>query len=470
MLGFTTMEEEVRHDSLPIEGAVPEWLTGRLIRVTPALLDWKSPTGTKSMGHWFDGLAMINCFSFGAGKVAYASRFLRTHAYRSIRERGVLGEPATMGTDPCRIMGKRIMAMFDPKQTDNTNINVARIGEKYLALTEVPLPVEFDPDTLETYGQVKMESDVAGQLGPVAHPHFDRDSGDMIAYFTNMGPRPTYRVHAWAPGTTTRREIARVPTNGTPRYMHSFAMTERYMVLTAQPMTFSAAALARTGRGVDALKWDPDGSTEFIVVDRHSGHVVGRFEGEPFFFFHHCNAYEDGDDIVVDVVAMNDAASVWSLKLDRLRDPEHKPRFYGELRRYRIRPSRRRVSVETLSEAHLEFPRINYALANARDYRFAYGTAYRTPDSSWFDELVKIDVTTGGDVRWSRDHCFPGEPVYVQKPGADGEDSGVVLSVVLDAKAGSSFLLILDATTFDELGRVQAPHHIGFNTHGDYFD
>ena len=36
--------------------------------------------------------------------------------------------------------------------TDNANVNLVRIGERYIAMTETPLPIEFDPETLATKG------------------------------------------------------------------------------------------------------------------------------------------------------------------------------------------------------------------------------------------------------------------------------------------------------------------------------
>jgi carotenoid cleavage dioxygenase-like enzyme len=44
----------------------------------------------------------------------------------------------------------------------------------------------------------------------------------------------------------------------------------------------------------------------------------------------------------------------------------------------------------------------------------------------------------------------------------------VVLSVVLDSRAGRSFLLVLDAVSFEELARAEAPHHIPFGFHGQF--
>jgi beta,beta-carotene 9',10'-dioxygenase len=56
----------------------------------------------------------------------------------------------------------------------------------------------------------------------------------------------------------------------------------------------------------------------------------------------------------------------------------------------------------------------------------------------------------------------------VRRPGDEAEDGGVMLSVVLDAAAGRSFLLVLDARSFEELARAEAPHHIPFGFHGQY--
>lgn len=53
-------------------------------------------------------------------------------------------------------------------------------------------------------------------------------------------------------------------------------------------------------------------------------------------------------------------------------------------------------------------------------------------------------------------------------PEASSEDDGVILSVVLDGDAGSSYLLALDAITFEELGRAVVPHHIPYGFHGLY--
>ena len=78
-LGFQSQEEETAVERLPVQGEMPAWLTGSLMRVTPAKLE----AGDKRVGHWFDGLACLNRFGFADGQVSYRSRFLDSGAYRA---------------------------------------------------------------------------------------------------------------------------------------------------------------------------------------------------------------------------------------------------------------------------------------------------------------------------------------------------------------------------------------------------
>src|SRR5271167_733073 len=56
--GFSDLREEVEISSLPLTGALPQWLTGSLVRVAPA--QWE--VGERTLNHWFDGFAMLHRF------------------------------------------------------------------------------------------------------------------------------------------------------------------------------------------------------------------------------------------------------------------------------------------------------------------------------------------------------------------------------------------------------------------------
>ena len=118
------------------------------------------------------------------------------------------------------------------------------------------------------------------------------------------------------------------------------------------------------------------------------------------------------------------------------------------------------------STRRFDLPRINYGRCNERPYRYAWGAA--VGNSGWFDRIVKGDVAERTTTVWASDGCYPGEPVFVAEPGAGAEDAGALLSVALDGSSGSSFLLLLDAATLDELARAEVPRHIPFGFHGQF--
>src|SRR5687767_11410562 len=79
-LGFESVERELSIGSLDVEGKVPGWLRGTLVRNGPGRYDVGDG---KTFEHWFDGLAMLHAFSFGRGRVGYANRFLRSSSYEA---------------------------------------------------------------------------------------------------------------------------------------------------------------------------------------------------------------------------------------------------------------------------------------------------------------------------------------------------------------------------------------------------
>jgi beta,beta-carotene 9',10'-dioxygenase len=456
-LGFTSQDEEAMVDRLPVRGELPAWLTGALVRVTPALLE----VGDRRVGHWFDGLAMLNRFGFADGRVSYGSRFIESRSYEDAKK----GELTRGGfaTDPCRSIFKRVQQIFSPQQTDNPNVNLARIGERYIAMTETPLPIEFDPETLDTIGHLEYADELKGQV-TTAHPHHDRDRDELVNYLARFSRVSEYVLYGMPAGSTARRAIARMPVKE-PSYMHAFGMSERFLILAEYPLRVNPLKLAFSGRPfLENYTWRGDEPTRFQVFDRASGELRGTYETDAFFCFHHVNAFERGDELVVDLCAYEDSTVIDSLYLDERGPRDTIPPV--ELRRYTIDLAGGGVRSEPLADGSLELPRIDYARRNTRDYSYAYFTG---ADRSWIDRLVKVDVRDGSRSEWRADGCFPGEPVFVREPGTDAEDAGVVLSVVLDSHAGHSFLLVLDAESFEEIARADAPHHIPFGFHGQYF-
>jgi beta,beta-carotene 9',10'-dioxygenase len=465
-LGFADLTEEVRVDALPVSGEVPAWLHGGLVRVTPAQMDFDQRT----VAHWFDGMAMLNRFGFaGDGTVSYASAFLDTEARRAALASGG-ASIAGFATDPCRTLFQRVQSLFHPASTDNTNVNLTRLGDEYIAMTETPIAVSFDPETLQTL----RHDEGAATFGQIttAHPHHGVGAdgvGELINFAAHLGRTSEYRIY----GRRSRDEarvIATMPVRE-PSYMHSFALTPRYALLLENPLVVNPLRLALSGKPfIHNYRWKPELGVRIHAFDRATGALHRTWVADPFFVFHTINAFEDGDDVVVDLCAHADDTIIEMLELDRLRAGTNHSSLAARPLRLTLPAGGGRAVSRELADVDLELPRINYRARNGLSYRYAYGSS--AGDAAFLKRLVKIDVADGSHVVWDEPDAWAGEPVFVPRAGGDGiaaEDDGVVLSVVLDTATATSFLLVLDAQSFTEIARARAPHHIPFGFHGQFF-
>jgi carotenoid cleavage dioxygenase-like enzyme len=461
-LGFTTLERETDVAALPLEGTLPAWLAGTLLRNGPARFE----VGAQRYRHWFDGLAMVHRFTLEGGGVSYANRFLRSPGFVEAERTGRIAY-SEFATDPQRSLAERVGDGLARRggSSNNANVNIVPFRDGYLALTETPAPVAFDGTTLATRGVLSYDDDVAGQV-TTAHTHYDPQRRATFNVVVEIGRVSRYHVVRIADGTLRRETIASIGVDK-PAYLHAFATTERYVIVVEYPLVLRPMdLLLRRKPYIENYRWEPGRGTRFHVIEKDGGALAGTYQSDAFFAFHHINAFDDGDSVVLDISAYDDAAIVGDFRLERLLAEGAPATARPSFRRFRLVPGRAAAEVDSLAAVATELPSVARGKA-ARPYTFAYGVDVAARDG-WaaFDSLVKIDVRTRDVARWSAPGAYPGEPVFVPRPGATAEDDGAVLSVVLDAGAGTSYLLVLDARTFEEQARAHAPHHIPFGFHG----
>ena len=459
--GFADQTNEIIAPSLEVEGVIPDWLSGTLLRNGPARFRLED----KTLNHWFDGLAMLHKFDIANGKVGYANKFLDSPAFRAAKDGKM--QYGEFATDPCRSLFKRIAQIFMGSTPGaNANVSIGKIGRRFVAQTESPVPVAFDKKTLETIGVVSYRDTLKGQV-TTAHPHYDQ--GSQFNYLLNFGRQSTYNVYTLPDGSSERRLLGSYRTDR-PSYMHSFGLSQKYVVLMEFPLVVNPLSMLLRGKPfITNYTWEPQRGTRFSLVDRDTGEVSHAHTDEAWFGFHHVNSADRDGKVDFDMIVYPDADVVQYFYLNSLLNrPNHEVYPQNELRRFTIDVSAGTVSSRRLADYSAELPRINYKQCNGQTYQYVYAAGIEKPgESVIFDSVVKFDLA--GDVRqWQQEGQYPGEPVFVARPNAQSEDEGILLTVVLDAPANNSYLLLLDARDLSEIARARVPQHVPFGFHGAY--
>lgn len=457
------LNEETTIENLAMHGELPPWLEGTLIRNGPA----KFYFGQQKIAHWFDGLAMLHAFSFSKGKVSYRNKFLHSTAYSQAMDHDNL---RFMGfaQDPCKSIFRRLFTYFLPSITptiiQNANVNVMRLAENYVALTETPLPVRFDPHTLETYGALEFQDSMQkSDCFESAHPHYDSVRKAAINYQIKMGVECQYSIYTVSDkGPAARRTFFKMKSDKAS-YMHTFGLTPNYIVMVEFPLVLKPLdLLLKSGGYITQFHWEPQRNTRFHIIDRRIGTLLKSYEAEPFFCFHHVNAFEENGTIAADLVTYPDAQIVYG-------DPPHNQ--IRKLERFRLDlKGSSIISRETIAETPLELPRIHYKKYNGMPYRYVYGVGFKYPESEKDSiPIIKIDVANRRKQEWNEFGALAGEPVFIPRPNAVEEDDGILLSVVINGSKHHSFLLALDAKDLHEIARSEPLHFIPYGLHGMFF-
>ena len=359
----------------------------------------------------------------------------------------------------------------------------------------------IDPETLEPIGlaeQTSLHPDLKGPL-TAAHARTDPETGDFFSYNLEFGRLGTYRVFKVSAATGETTILATI--SGPSAYIHSFFLTADFVIICAWTSHFIAGGLSILwNRNIlDSIgPYNKRKSAKWFVIDRRHGKgLVATYESPAFFAFHSINAWQEPSqtdpektDIVAEIPVYENLDILHRFYYHNLLSTLPTiPKYQSEkgdsvrpsLRRYRLPnvppagtplpsrcspPLQARIDYTIPRKHSLELPIINSAYLT-RPHRYTYGTLDRGL-SSFVDGLLKFDSSTREPLIWSQHGHSPGEPIFVADPAGTAEDDGVLLSVVLDGEADTSYLLVLDARNMKELGRAFVDGVVSFGFHGVY--
>ncbi|KAJ4251516.1 hypothetical protein NW762_011503 [Fusarium torreyae] len=501
--GFYATKEIQQPTQLEIEGTIPKWLNGSLYRGAAGTWD----VGNFTAEHWFDGFSRNHRFEIANGSVTYRSRDSTEELIDFVQDTGLYPD-GSIGTDPCKIIYGALETTFrdgsNPKgDKSSSNVGVAFVPnltgitrntanegapfENLVATTDANSLLQIDPATLEpieifTYQAAHPLLKNDGRTA--AHPVYGA-KGVIYNYHLDMSEDPpVYRIFG-IQQPTGRADILATITDAPPAYIHALFGTRKHLILVVWQ-----ADLVKNGRTIlESLgPWDPERKTLFYVIDRVNGGVVSKYESEEAFFaFHEINSFEDEKgDIYIDLPVMKDYSFLTAAMVHNLRanlGPSNGPAKHdlpATFTRYRlpfqgdaarnadgslVKHTAEIVFTLPYDEGNIELPRLNERYIG-RAYRYAYGIHVET-FGRFADSLIKIDTHNKNIKIWrpATKH-LPCEPIFVPTPGSKREDDGVILTVAMDAEKRLSSLVVIDATTMEELGRARMPIVMGYGFHG----
>jgi all-trans-8'-apo-beta-carotenal 15,15'-oxygenase len=190
------------------------------------------------------------------------------------------------------------------------------------------------------------------------------------------------------------------------------------------------------------------------------------------FVFHHSNAFEQGDEIIVDSICYESLPEVEPESDFRQVDFDAlKP---GQLWRFHLNLKTQTVNREVIEPRCCEFPTLHPNKVG-RPYRYVYmGAAHGQTGNAPLQAFVKVDLETGEKQLWSAaPRGFVSEPVFVPRtPQQKGEDDGWVLGLIYDSENHRSDVVILDAKDFSKgaIAKLHLKHHVPYGLHGNFVE
>ncbi|KAG9287954.1 hypothetical protein G9A89_017549 [Geosiphon pyriformis] len=498
--GFQNSQETPESVNLTVKGKFPEWLEGELYRNGPGTFEVPKKDSDEifKFQHWFDCSSQVHRFEIRDQVVSYRSRDTNTNDTKLIQEKGYLSD-ISFGQDLCENLFQKFFTTFQQitKSRNSRDIdpNTKNIGVTLTNTLPIPETVslknhrtlvsqtdanmlkQLDPvtlDPLRVFSFKHFDSRLIGELSP-AHPQFDASTGEYISFTQKMGFKAAYTVFSIRTDPETGLPVTKIfaTINARSVYIHSLSLTKKYIILILWQCDHAWSGLKtiwEKNLAHSFKSWNPEEKTLYYVIDRQQQKHVATYTSPTYFCFHTLNAWDDNeDDIVLDLGEHKDKTLITRYRLKNVSQNLASATVNDEKKL----PMAERV-FQVPQELNMELYNIDYSRYHLKKHRYTYGiSGSLKPNSRFYDSLLKLDLNQNPDgtfshKRWEQQACTPSEPIFVPAPNAVAEDEGVILSVILDGTRGTSFLLALDAETFEEIARAELSEGkvVPFGFHG----
>jgi len=473
----------------------PSWLNGTYVRNGPAQISFGSPR--RHLNSWLEGFAKLHSFKMSGDQVLYSGKMMESPNYMASREMGELVPMLTLNKfanpedewtwwEKLQILSKA----FTGDTYGNNNPALWRIGPKddgiYMAVTDSHTPTQFNLSTLDTVGQQYPPSYPITLSGCA---HFMREPGTdnsiNFNYKKGFTGAPWVDVMRYRPQDSY--QYPEVIASFTPTkfsYIHSFSVTEHYVILMFYPVVISRDKFKDSNFHIfECIEAnDKTDTTDIFVIHLQTGEVMGPFHSDWMYAIHHINAYENTENEIILDLCPAPYDFLWKcLLMDKMMNPPededsdaNECNFgHYEITRYNINLKSGDVTHSTFPNTiksryinNFEFPTINEAY-RGKKYCITYGASIYAYSRT---ALVKKNVCNPDEdkVYYLEDH-YMSEMFFLPAPDSSSEDDGVLITLSFDGTREQSYLLLLDAATFLPINKAFLPHNIPWSAHGMYF-
>ncbi|MEX0267781.1 carotenoid oxygenase family protein [Leptolyngbyaceae cyanobacterium UHCC 1019] len=477
--GYNSLAQELEYWIDEIDGEIPAELQGTLFRNGPGLLE----VNGEQIHHPFDGDGMICAIAFQNGRAHFRNRFVKTEGYLAEQAAGKILYRGVFGTAK---PGGWLANLLDFRLKNIANTNIVYWGGKLRALWEAAEPHALDPHTLNTLGLDYLDGVLKPGDAFAAHPRIDPTSGKegdacLVNFSIKPGLSSTITLYEFA----TDGQLLRKYAHSAPgfAFIHDFAITPHYCIFFQNPVTFNPLNfLAGTRSAAECIQFQPDKPTKILVIPRKGAGArkseqtapnskLRTFETLSGFVFHHVNAFEEGDDVVIDSVCYADLPTVEPER--DFRQTNFDAIAPGHLWRFRVNLQTGTVDRQLLEDRCCEFP-VVHPVKVGRSYRYAYlGAAHASTGNAPLQAVMKVDTQSGNRAFWSAAPWgYVGEPIFVPRNPynrqLDAEDDGWVLVMAFDSTRDRSDVVILDACDLSQVARLHLKHHVPYGLHGSF--
>ncbi|MFU7529613.1 carotenoid oxygenase family protein [Qipengyuania sp. ASV99] len=420
---FAPVHAERSDATLRVTGEIPKELSGLYVR------NGANPPSGKSMD-WFLGCGMLHGVDISDGEPRwYRNRYVRT---------------ALLDEEMPSAESRRVL------QNSLANTHVIGHAGKILALAEMNLPIEVTRE-LETVGPYDFGGALNGNM--TAHPKVCPMTGELLFFGYSVQPPFLKYYRVSADGQLIQQE--EIAVKG-PTMMHDFCITGSKVVFMDLPVVFDMAERARGGLGI---RHDDVYGARFGVMPRDGvSDDVTWFEIEPCYVYHTLNAYDDGDEVVIEGCRM-----VGYMAKGMVKPPI--PQLY----QWRLNLKTGAVTQTQIDDIGIDFPKVPDALVG-QQHRFGYFAQFGQAAPT-VEGYHKFDLQTGArQSHMLAKGCTGSEASFVPAHNAAGEDDGYLLSYIYDAQEDASHLAILDAANLsdDPIAKIHLPARVPAGFHGSW--